>query len=120
MNLRLVRISKALFWGSLGFTLIMALLPNPPQMLVAASSDKINHMLAFAALTSLHQIAYSGVTFGRRMMLMAALGGLIEIVQLIPGLHRDAQLLDWLADSIAAFTASVIVTLAIRSMAARE
>ena len=41
---------------------------------------------------------------------MAAFGGLIELVQMVPDLHRDAEWLDWAADVAAALVASCLVS----------
>jgi len=41
---------------------------------------------------------------------LMAFGALIEMVQAIPQLHRDSDLLDWLADTGAALAVFVIVT----------
>lgn len=103
-------VARLIFWSVLLFTCVMATLPNPPQAL-ATPSDKINHVLAFLVLTALHKIAYRSFGFWRRMLVMAVLGGAIEVAQMIPDLHRDAEWLDWAADVGAAFVASVLVAI---------
>ena len=105
-----VTIARFIFWAALLFTCVMATLPNPPQGF-ATPSDKINHILAFLVLTALHKIAYRGFGFWRRIAVMAVLGGAIEVAQMIPDLHRDAEWLDWAADVGAAFVASVLVAI---------
>lgn len=89
-----------LFWLAVAFTLVMALLPAPPAALLVAG-DKVLHMAAFALLSLLAALA-----FPRRRALelfagLAALGGLIEVLQMIPALRREADLGDWLADCAA-------------------
>jgi hypothetical protein len=46
---------------------------------------------------------------------LSAFGGFIELVQLIPSLHRDSETLDWLADT-SAVVAIVLTVLAWRSV----
>lgn len=102
-----IQAARIIFWGALTFTLVMATLPHPPQVIEA--SDKVEHALAFLVLTALHKIAYRGFGFWPRLLVMAFLGGAIEIAQMIPQLHRDAEWMDWAADVAAAFVASVAV-----------
>ncbi|AOL93014.1 hypothetical protein [Porphyrobacter sp. LM 6] len=89
--------ARALFWLALAFTLVMALLPQPPA-LPGTLSDKVLHVIAFAVLTLLAALAYPERRLGEVFLAMAALGALIEVVQLIPHLGRDAEWADWLAD----------------------
>lgn len=102
-------IARLIFWAALAFTCVMAILPHPPVSI--SPSDKINHILAFLVLTALHKIAYRSFGFWRRIAVMAVLGGAIEVAQMIPDLHRDAEWLDWAADVGAAFVASVLVAI---------
>ncbi len=88
------------FWLALAVTLVMALLPKPPALPVQAT-DKVQHMAAFAALTSLAALGFSGLRLRVIFVWMAALGLAIEVLQMIPILHRDAQVSDWLADCTA-------------------
>jgi VanZ family protein len=100
------------FWAASLFALVMSLLPHPPQIVEA--SDKVQHMLAFAVLAGLAAVAWP-----RRLLAiglgLVAFGGLIEVLQLIPGLHRDSQVADWAAD-VAAATAVLLLAAAIRAM----
>lgn len=86
------------FWAALLFALAMALLPQPPQ-LPGAPSDKIQHVLAFLVLTALALAAYPVVSRLRLAVALSAFGALIEVLQMIPMLNREAQLIDWLADT---------------------
>ena len=86
------------FWLALAVTLVMALLPNPPAM---RATDKVQHMAAFAALTSSAALGFPSLRLRVIFVLMAALGLAIEVLQMIPTLHRDAQASDWLADCAA-------------------
>ena len=86
------------FWLALAVTLVMALLPNPPAM---QATDKVQHMAAFAALTSLAALGFPSLRLRVIFVWMAALGLTIEVLQMIPMLHRNAQASDWLADCAA-------------------
>lgn len=86
------------FWAAALFALVMALLPHPPQ--IGQASDKVQHILAFAVLAGLAALAWP-----QRLLLIGlglfAFGGLIELLQMIPSLHRDGQATDWIADAAA-------------------
>lgn len=101
--------ARVIFWAALAFTVVMATLPHPPAAL-STPSDKVNHVIAFFVLTALHKLAYRDFGFWRRLVVMAAFGGLIELVQMVPALHRDAEWLDWAADVAAALVASCLVS----------
>lgn len=95
------------FATALGLTLLMALLPQPPELPVAMS-DKTQHAIAFAVLAGLGACAWP-----RRLVQIAvvliAIGGLIEILQMIPILHRDAEFADWATDVAATLATLVVV-----------
>jgi len=78
----------------------MAVLPQPPE-LPGHPNDKVEHILAFAALSLLGNFAYPKVLFVRLLVGLSLFGALIEVVQGIPALHRDSDPLDWLADTVA-------------------
>jgi hypothetical protein len=105
-------IAAWMFWAASLFALVMALLPHPPQIVEA--SDKVQHMLAFAVLAGLAAVAWP-----RRLLAIGAgllaFGGLIELLQLIPGLHRNGDLADWAADG-ATVTAVLLLAAAIRAV----
>lgn len=96
-----VKIPRSLFWLAALIALTMAALPHPPQ-LPGSPSDKFQHILAFAVLAGLAGIGFQKVSALRLWLLLSAFGALIEVVQMIPALHRDSDLLDWLADTLAA------------------
>ncbi len=91
---------RVAFWLALIVTLVMALLPKPPALPMQAS-DKVQHIAAFAALTSLAALGFPSLRLRIIFVWMAALGLAIEVLQMIPILHRDAQASDWLADCAA-------------------
>jgi len=102
------RTLKALFWAAALFALVMALLPHPPN-LPGDPSDKVQHVTAFAVLGLLGSVAYRRISTVRLIAALSLFGALIEVLQLIPSLHRDSDPLDWIADTIACTL--VLVTL---------
>lgn len=104
-----VAFTRLAFWAALVFTIVMATLPKPPEIIFAP--DKVQHALAFFVLTALHKLAYREFGFWKRLIIMAFLGGGIEVAQMVPAFHRDAELMDWAADVAAAFAASFVVML---------
>ena len=99
-----------LFWAALVFAFVMAILPKPPQ-LPGDPSDKVQHILAFITLAALATIAYPRTRPIKLGLGLSAYGALIEVVQAIPILHRDAEFLDWAADTVAAFGMLLLVAL---------
>ena len=61
--------ARILFWAALLFAFVMATLPQPP--LVVATSDKVQHMLAFAALTLLMGLGWPRLALWRILVAMA-------------------------------------------------
>lgn len=104
---------QALFLAAMLLALVMASLPQPPQ-LPGEPSDKVQHILAFTVLTLLASLAWPHAPKWKILAALSAFGTLIEAVQAIPALHRDASLLDWLAD-----TAAIAVTLGLAPLARR-
>ena len=101
MKSRRLLILRIIFWVAMVTSLTVALLPQPPQ-LPGAPNDKVQHIAAFLLLGGLGSFAYpksNPIYLGAALSLF---GGLIEILQLIPALHRDGDPLDWMADTAAA------------------
>jgi VanZ family protein len=95
---KLVRIA---FWTAVAFAFVMAVLPQPPR-LPRDPSDKILHITAFAVLAALAAAAYPRTRIAWLLAGLSLFGAAIEVVQAIPSLHRDADVIDWLADTAAA------------------
>jgi hypothetical protein len=91
------RIASVLFWLAMAITLVLATLPEPPQVPLPGG-DKVLHMTAFAALSLLAWLAFPRRRVAELFAAMAAIGALIEVLQMIPALHRDADFADWVAD----------------------
>ena len=98
------------FFVAAAFALVMALLPKPPQM-PGEPGDKLQHMIAFATLGAIAAAAWRDRSVAVLFAMLAAFGGSIEVLQMIPALHRDAELLDWIADMTAALVSISIVRL---------
>ena len=79
---------RLLFWAGAFFAFVMAVLPQPPE-LPGAPSDKVQHLLVGLSLY----------------------GAFIELVQAIPALHRDSDIKDWIADTVASGIVLVAVGL---------
>ena len=97
----MVRFLRVAFWAALLFALVMASLPRPPAV-PGVTSDKIQHILAFAVLDGLGSAAYAKLRALQLLLALSGFGAVIEFVQLIPALHRDADVVDWIADTAAA------------------
>ena len=111
-----------LFWqvalvAAIILAVTMALLPHPPQLPIDRFGDKFEHMLAFATMAILAALAYPVVPLFRIGERLSFLGALIEVCQSIPALHRDCDIHDWAADTIAIIVVLFIVRLGRRSSA---
>jgi hypothetical protein len=94
------RLPRLLFWAAAIFAFVMAVLPHPPQI-PGHPSDKIQHIAAFATLGALGAWAFPRLGILKLIIRLSIFGAVIEIAQAIPALHRDSDVLDWLADTIA-------------------
>lgn len=99
------RAARMLFWAAFTFAFVMAVLPHPPSI-PGNPNDKLQHIAAFATLSVLGTFAYPAVSLLLLLVRLSLFGAIIEVVQAIPSLHRDSDIMDWLAD-----TAAVIVVL---------
>ena len=95
------------FAVALGLTLVMALVPQPPE-LPAGLSDKAQHAIAFAILAGLASCAWPR-RLAQIAIVLIIIGGLIEVLQMIPVLHRDAEVADWASDVAATLTILLLV-----------
>jgi hypothetical protein len=87
---RALSVFRALFWPLLGAVLIVALLPANQAPTVFAS-DKLNHMLAFVTLSLLARVLWPRPSFIVLFALLAAFGGMVEVLQWFLGFGRDAD-----------------------------
>ena len=91
------RLFVVALWGAVAFAYVAALLPQKeaPHL---GYTDKVDHMAAFLTVTILARLAYPRASVAMLFALIAAFGGLIELSQAVPFIHRDAEWADWLAD----------------------
>ena len=83
------------------FAMTMALLPKPPHLPTDQFGDQFQHMLAFATLAALASFAYPAARGAKVLERLSFLGAMVEVLQSIPSLHRDCDIRDWIADTIA-------------------
>ena len=100
--------ARAIFWAAACFAFVMAIVPHPPQV-PGEPSDKVQHIVAFATLALLGSFAYPATALVQLLLRLSLFGALIEVVQAIPALHRDSDVLDWLADTAAVITVLLLV-----------
>jgi len=94
-------VPRLLFWGAASFAFVMAIVPHPPDV-PGSPSDKVQHVIAFATLGLLGGWAYRETSRFHLGLRLSLFGAFIELVQAIPVLHRDSDVLDWVADTVAA------------------
>jgi len=111
--MRLRRVLPHLFSAAMLFGFVMAILPKPVA-LPGDPSDKVQHIIAFLVLAALASLAYPRVHPVKVALGLSVYGALIEFTQMIPALHRDAELLDWIADTVAAALVLILFALARR------
>jgi VanZ family protein len=99
---------RLLFWAAATFAFVMAVVPHPPEF-PGEPNDKIQHMVAFATLGLLGACAYVRVSLLQLLVGLSLYGAVIELVQAIPALHRDSDVKDWIADTLAAGVVLLLV-----------
>jgi hypothetical protein len=78
----------------------MAVIPHPPEV-PGEPNDKVQHIIAFATLSVLGTFAYPATALLQLLLRLSLFGAAIEVVQAIPALHRDSDVVDWFADTLA-------------------
>jgi VanZ family protein len=107
---RLGRIARVLFWLALVFAVAMAVLPTPPKLPTDNFGDKFAHIMAFAVLAGLGTIGFGRALRWRVAERLCFLGAAIEVVQSIPGLNRQSDIRDWIADMAAVAVMTVVAS----------
>jgi hypothetical protein len=105
-------VARLLFWLALAFALFMAFSPHPPRV-PGNPVDKLQHMMAFGTLTILACAGWPAFDLQRIGERLSFVGALVEVVQSIPALHRDCDIMDWIADT-AIIIAVLLVVWAVR------
>ncbi len=112
---------RVILWFRIGLAiaivvaLTMALLPKPPHLPIDRFGDKFEHSLAFGTMAILAVLGFPREPLFRIGERLSFLGAMIEVLQSIPALHRDCDIRDWIADTIA-----IAVTLWIVSLVRRR
>ena len=106
---RVRRAVQMLFWIALTVAIVMALLPKPPKLMIDSLGDKFEHILAFSVLALLGGLGFSRASRWRVAERLSFVGALIEVAQSIPALHRDCDIRDWIADTIAILVVTAIL-----------
>jgi VanZ family protein len=105
---RASRSARSIFWAAASFAFVMAVLPHPPEV-PGHPNDKVQHIAAFATLALLGSFAYPRAALIRLLLWLSLFGAFIEVVQAIPALQRDSDVLDWLADTAAVAAVLLVV-----------
>jgi hypothetical protein len=98
------RLAKVAFFAALLFTFYSAVIP-PAHALQLVPWDKAEHFIAFYALTGLAAAAFPKRNLIIIALLLSGFGAGIEFVQGLPMVHRDRDVWDWVADTIAIIAA---------------
>jgi VanZ family protein len=113
---RRLTILRVIFWIAIVLSFLAAINPQPPQ-LPGAPSDKVQHISAFLLLGALAFVAFPASKPLTLLIGLSAFGALIEFTQMIPALHRDGDIMDWIADTAAAAAILIVLHSARRSAA---
>ncbi len=111
-----IRLARIALVAATILALVMALTPHPPSL--DGIRDKWQHMAAFGTLTALSAIAFPRAPLHRIGERLSFLGALIEVLQSIPALHRDCDIMDWLADTYVIIAVLIVVRI-VRGPASR-
>lgn len=108
----LLRAAQLLFWAALVFTFVAAVMPShsAPRLF---PWDKAEHFAAFYALTLLSLAAFPRRSRLALAVALSAFGAGIELVQALPFVNRDCDVLDWVADTVA-IAAAIAPTVLVR------
>ncbi len=103
--------ARVLFWLALVGATTLALLPHPPHLPTDRLGDKFNHMLAFSVLAALAALAFPKMPRLRVVERLSFLGALIEVAQSSQWVHRDCDIRDWIADTLAVMVVTAVAAL---------
>jgi hypothetical protein len=99
-NTSLLRLARVAFFSALFFTFYSAVIP-PSHAIQWVPWDQAEHFIAFYVLTGLAAAAFPRRHLWVIAASLSAFGALIEIVQGTSIVHRDRDLGDWVADTLA-------------------
>lgn len=114
---RFTTLARPIFWALLIAIYVISIWPRG---MATPTGDKVNHMLAFATLAVSARLAFPDASRWTLLVLLALFGAAIEATQMIPALDRQAELLDWVADVVAAVGGIVVVDVVRRLITLRS
>ena len=96
--------ARVVFLLLVAVVLYLTLTPVPPHVALdnLPFGDKIEHFLAFATLAAMARLGFPRVSRWQMLEHLSFLGALIEVAQATPGLGRDCDWHDWVADTMGA------------------
>lgn len=97
---------RVVFWSTVLFTFASAQMPDAhaPHLF---PWDKAEHFVAFYVLATLAAAAYPRVPLVVLGLWLSLFGCMIELAQALPFIHRDCDIWDWVADTLAIAAALV-------------
>jgi peptidoglycan/LPS O-acetylase OafA/YrhL len=104
-------------WLAVAVAYVAAILPQQeaPHL---GGSDKTDHMAAFFTISILMRLAYPNRSLVQLFVPIALFGGFIELSQMVPVIHRDAEWGDWIADMVAALAGLLVAWIPARRLSA--
>lgn len=99
MSKTVIAVARIALAAALIFTLYAAFVPTPdaPSFL---PWDKASHFAAFFVLAILAALAFPSTRLLNIALALSVLGASIEVVQGLPAVHRDLDVMDWLVDTV--------------------
>jgi len=109
--MKLDKLARALFLLRVAVVLYLTLIPTPPHVMLdnLPYGDKIEHFLAFGSLAVMARLGFPRVAGWLMLEHLSFLGAMIEVAQATPGLGRDCDWHDWLADTSGAAAALAVL-----------
>ncbi len=92
--------ARAVFFLSCAWGLWLALSPHVGPPPPPGPYDRIEHFTGFYVLAVIALVAFPGSARWKIFAGLTAFGGLVEILQAIPALHRDCDVWDWATDMV--------------------
>ena len=102
--MKLDKLARALFLLLVGVVLYLTLVSDPPHVALdrLPYGDKIEHFMAFGSLAVMARLGFARVPTWQMLEHLSFLGAMIEVAQATPGLGRDCDWHDWVADTMGA------------------
>lgn len=101
-----------LFLAALITASVFALWPGNSRMPALLGWHVVNHLAAFIVLTMLARAAWPNLGRVWLFVILMAYGGLIELLQSLPGINRSTSLYDWGVDAVGILLGLVLVWVA--------